>query len=235
MSLAIPLPVLHASDSAFSYTCNACSRCCYDKRIIVNPYELARLARNRGISTTEVIAQFTEDGGTALTVKPNGACIFLGRNGCTVHADRPLVCRLYPLGRVVQPDGSETYVEFEPHPDTAGVYGQESTIGAYVESQGAGPYITAADRYYALLVKLMQAFGTLTGKSSIDASTDHTALEVESARFVDADLAVRAECERTGESFPHDVEALVERHLLLLERWLDTVQFANTAIPNLAP
>ncbi len=222
--MAAQLPVLHARDTAFSYTCGACSRCCYGKRIVVNPYELARLARHRDLSTTELIARFTVDGGTALAVRPDGGCVFLGGDGCTVHADRPLVCRLYPLGRIVQPDGGEIFVEVEPHPETAGVYGRDGTVGAYVESQGVAPYIAAGDRYYAVLVKLMSlsasADGTPAPAPSAEPAGD-AELDAESARFVDADLAVRAECQRTGEPFPADVESLVDKHIAVLERWVE--------------
>ena len=33
-------------DTRFSYRCTRCNSCCVDKRIQVNPYEIARLARN---------------------------------------------------------------------------------------------------------------------------------------------------------------------------------------------
>jgi Fe-S-cluster containining protein len=214
------LPILHNDKTAFSYTCNACSRCCYDKRILVNPYELARLARNRGISTTQFIAEFTEAGGTSLKVRADGGCAFLGGEGCTVHADRPLVCRLYPLGRVVQPDKTVTYVEVEPHPQTAGTYGAEGTVAAYVESQGTAPYIAASDRYYAVLIKLSRAFDELKDESTPTNLGDVTNLETPDAEFIDVDAAVGADCQRTGEPFPGNVEYLIDRHLQLLERWV---------------
>lgn len=200
------LPVLHARDTAFSYRCGACSQCCYDKRIQVNPYELARLARNRGMSTTDVIDRFTVDGGAALVTRPDGGCVFLGPHGCTVHADRPLVCRLYPLGRIVLPDGKEAFVESDPHPETAGVYGQDGSVGSYLDSQGVAPYVAAADRYYGVLVKLLQA------------APDDSGNDLDGAVVVDADLAVQQDFERGGPPVPADPESLMTRHLEILER-----------------
>ena len=46
-------------DSAFSYQCNACSRCCHNKAIRVGAYEILRLARRLGITTTEFIERHT--------------------------------------------------------------------------------------------------------------------------------------------------------------------------------
>ena len=214
------LPVLATDNTEFSYTCNACSRCCYDKRIMVNPYELARLARNRGVSTTEMIADFTVGGGVALKTQPNGACVFLGPAGCTVHADRPLVCRLYPLGRIVQMDGTVNYIEFEAHPQTEGAYGKDGTISQFLERQGVAPYLAASDRYYAVLIKLSRAFDELKDESTIAGLSDATNLESVGAEFIDVDAAVGAPSQLTGEPFPSNVESLIDRHLQLLERWV---------------
>jgi Fe-S-cluster containining protein len=110
-----PQETRYTRDSAFSYTCHACSRCCHDKIIQLNPYEVARLAQNRGMSTTDFLARYTERNGTALRRVEEGACVFLTAQGCGVHADRPLVCRLYPLGRKVTPEGEESFREVTPH------------------------------------------------------------------------------------------------------------------------
>lgn len=205
-----PRPVLHARTSAFSYQCRACSRCCYGRRIQVNPYELARLSRGLGITTTEVIARFTVDGGTALATRADTACTFLGPSGCTVHADRPLVCRLYPLGRVVQADGSETFVENEPHPETEGLYGQAGTVGSYLESQSVEPFIAAADRYHAVFTQLMLRS---------DEREDEPSADIDPRAFIDADLAIQTDAASRHAPSPVGVDALVEAHLALIEHW----------------
>ena len=108
-------------DSAFSYACHACNRCCRNKAIRVSPYEILRLARYLGLSTTEFIERHTEGGGTVLRTKENSDCGFLGERGCGVHPDRPLACRIYPLARWVSPDGVESFGHLTPHPKTEGV------------------------------------------------------------------------------------------------------------------
>ena len=98
-----------AREQTFGYFCHACSRCCQGKVIQVNPYEIARLARHLDVSTGAFQEKWTEGGkGTVLARTEDDACVFLGRGGCTVHGDRPLVCRLYPLGRQYFPDGTES-------------------------------------------------------------------------------------------------------------------------------
>jgi uncharacterized protein len=216
--MTTPLPVLHARASAFSYRCRACNRCCYNKRIPVNPYEIARLSRKLGCRTTEVITNFTVAGGTALAQRHDTACVFLGPNGCTVHSDRPLACRLYPLGRIVHANGSEAFVQLEPHPETEGLYGKDGTVDAYVESQGVAPYIAAADRYYSVLTRLLATDGTAPPSQS---SGDSAPEEINARVFVDADLAVQIDAAQNGDPMPRDVDALVERHLSVIKRLAD--------------
>jgi hypothetical protein len=58
--------------SLFGYTCNRCLACCRHKKIQLNPYEIARLAKNRGLSTTDFIARCTTNGGTVLRFDEEG-------------------------------------------------------------------------------------------------------------------------------------------------------------------
>jgi len=207
------LPVVRAWDTGFSYRCHACNRCCYGKRIQVNPYELVRLARNLGITTTEVIARHTA-GGTSLTARADGSCVFLGPGGCTVHADRPLVCRLYPLGLIVADDGREGFVELTPHPESEGVYGEDGTVQEYVESQGGLPYLEAAARYHAVLRRLQSASGEASAGTEDEEIPD-------AAAFLDAHLAIEWAAQRGGPPAPAEVDAVVDRHLALLDAWAE--------------
>jgi Fe-S-cluster containining protein len=96
----IPPTLSDPRAEAFGYVCHRCLKCCQHKLIQLNPYEIARLARNRGMTTSEFRSAWTMDGvGLYLAQTKSGTCVFLGGDGCTVHPDRPLVCRLYPLGR----------------------------------------------------------------------------------------------------------------------------------------
>src|SRR6476469_3884424 len=159
--MGLPSPIPLRTDwaltrvSEFSYECRGCRRCCYDKAIPVNPYEIARLAEVIGTTTTDVLARFTTTGGAILSIQADGACIFLGERGCTVHDGRPLACRLYPLGRRVTPNGEERFAEVVPHPESAGVYGvAKGTVEDWLRDQGASPYLVASQCYVAILRRM---------------------------------------------------------------------------------
>jgi uncharacterized protein len=142
-------------DTAFSYACHACKRCCQYKAIRVSPYEILRLARYLGLTTTEFIARHTEAGGTVLRTKENGDCGFLNERGCGVHPDRPLACRIYPLARWVSAGGKESFGHMTPHPQTAGVYGKAGTVQAYLDNQGLAPFFDMSERYGKLYERMV--------------------------------------------------------------------------------
>ncbi len=148
-------------ESAFSYRCNACKRCCRNKAIRVNPYEILRLARRLGLSTTDFIARHTEAGGTVLRSRDDGNCGFLGEHGCSVHSDRPLACRLYPLARWVSPEGEESFGHLAPHPHSEGVYGAAATVEAYLDQQDVAPLFAMSERYGALYARMLEALETI--------------------------------------------------------------------------
>jgi Fe-S-cluster containining protein len=205
-----------ARGEPFTYVCNRCSRCCRDKLIQVNPYEIARLARRVGLSTGAFAERYTEDGaGARLTRRDDGTCPFLGPAGCGVHADRPLVCRIYPLGRHVAADGTESWSHVAPHPQTEGVYGVDGAIGDYIAAQGALPYMQATDEYAAWLRRAWEVVGPEDAATSGGASA---------AELLDMDSVIAAHCARSGAQEPLDIEARKALHLQILAEWLDEIE-----------
>src|SRR5215216_2746671 len=177
---------------AFGYICRRCSRCCHHKDIQVNPYEIARLARQRGQTTTEFRAAWTREGsGAMLKQTEAGACVFLGENGCTVHPDRPLVCRLYPLGRHLLSDGTEWFSHIEPHPQSAGERTKRGTIAEYIDKQEAAPFLIAADAYFSWLC----AASDCLGGERVATGSEPAPEDAQSASdLMDLDAAVADHC-----------------------------------------
>jgi len=204
-----PIPAPMTADTRFSYRCTRCNSCCVDKRIQVNPYEIARLARNRGVSTAEARKTFTT-ADSALRQQEDGRCIFLGDQGCTVHADRPLVCRLFPLGRVIDAAGK---VHFVPYPDPLaahGEFGEAGVIADYLEAQGATAFIAAADAYFAFFCRANARMGAGT---PVVADPDRDLLDI------DSELA--AACAASGVAEPEDLLERMWLHISLLDQLLD--------------
>lgn len=226
MAFVSQLPDAKTRETPFSYACGRCSRCCHHKGISLNPYEVLRLARHQGLTTTEFVRRFTDAAGTQLRQRTDGACIFLSAQGCGVHADRPLVCRIYPLGRHISPEDKETFSELEPHPQTEGKYGAAGTVGDYLESQGAGPYLKAADLYLNLfremadllfeqVDRLAPTEREVVGQHCVRPE-EATAL---SPAWLDVDRAVDQYCRERGLAKPAEPWRLMELHLEALSTW----------------
>jgi len=202
----------------FGYRCRACSRCCQGKIIQVNPYEIARLAARIGMTGASFRAQCTEDGaGAHLKRDENDRCIFLNAAGCSVHEDRPLVCRLYPLGRRVAADGTEEWVHVEPHPLSEGEYHKNGSIADFLAAQGAAPYMRAADAYASWVRR------AIVRVQQLQADGGEAAGEALPPDWLDMDAAIEAHAAATGSAPPQDIEARCELHLEILYRQLDAI------------
>lgn len=206
--------------SRFSFVCNRCLSCCRDKRIQINPYEIARLAANRGMSTTAFIAGHTTAGGTALRFTAEGTCPFLCDRGCGVHPDRPLVCRLYPLGRTVSRDGADTFAQVCLEDGCRGVLSASDSIDVYLDEQGAAPFLRAADLYLRLFWDIVEALdATPAGAAGHVAGVFQDAVAHGSGWF-DMDLVIDAHCARNSEPAPRDIEDKTALHLRIVRSML---------------
>ena len=221
----------------FSYRCNGCSRCCYNKLIQLNPYEIARLARNRGMDSGEFLSAYTGAGGSVLTQQAGGACVFLRAGGCSVHPDRPLVCRLYPLGRYVERDDTETFVHIEPHPETEGEYGEDGTVADFLDQQQAAPFLAAADRYFALFNDVVALLQRRLGERPSDvpdvmANLDQPGVDGEPVAWYDIDRIVADHAAGTGAPRPSSPEDKMTTHIEALRTWASLPDEEKTHGPS---
>lgn len=198
-------------ESPYLFTCARCCRCCHAKKIQLNPYEVARLASHVGQTTTAFIRRHTVEGGTYLRFSERNACPFLSPNGCDVHADRPLVCRLYPLGRHVADTGEEWFTEIEKEASCEGARGTQATVMEYLDAQGARPFMRAADLYLRLYWRLSAA--ALPAENGVNGVHDRA------CPWTDLDAAVRAFCRETGKPVPDSLEKRMALHIRAIETW----------------
>lgn len=99
--------------------CAGCSQCCRGmaNTIILDPYDVFWLKKQTGKNMQELMVDIVELNMVDGVVLPNikmlpdtDACYFLDSNGrCSIHAARPGVCRLFPLGRYYE-NGDFCYI-----------------------------------------------------------------------------------------------------------------------------
>lgn len=95
--------------------CTGCSACCVhmEQLIVLDPYDVYRM---REIPLDTLMREHIElmvDRGVILPAlkmdAETGSCSFLNKQGrCNIHAIRPGICRLFPMGRVYE-DGTFHY------------------------------------------------------------------------------------------------------------------------------
>jgi Fe-S-cluster containining protein len=99
-------------DHRFQFGCHpgvSCfNTCCADVNIFLSPYDVLRLKKRLGITSTEFLEKYTllpvqEDMKTPVVLlrmkdEAGKPCPFLTTEGCGVYSDRPWPCRMYPLG-----------------------------------------------------------------------------------------------------------------------------------------
>lgn len=158
-----PLDVLHL-------TCVRGGGCCHAKQIAVTPWEIARLARATGLSAAQARDDLTTAGGTRLLTdgpddgRGHAACRLLGAQGCSVHADRPLACRLFPLGRNLS-EGRAVYHMPAQHrcadlcPEVLAQ--PRRRVGEWLQQQDVADGEVAHDAYGRLVCALLSHAGQL--------------------------------------------------------------------------
>ncbi len=117
-------PRMKASD-VFKFRCHpgiSCyNKCCNDVNIFLTPYDIIRLKRRLGISSSEFLAKYA-----ILPIEENLKhpvvmlkmdektldCPFVGEKGCSVYEDRPWSCRMFPVGSASPDEKSEEKEEF---------------------------------------------------------------------------------------------------------------------------
>lgn len=107
--------------------CRGCSACCHGmgRSVVLDPFDVYRLLQ--GMETIQeyeipdfnallaVVELNVADGIILPNVKMNGndeSCVFLSEEGrCKIHAHRPGICRIFPLGRYYTEGGFQYFLQ----------------------------------------------------------------------------------------------------------------------------
>jgi len=158
-------------DHRFSFRCHpglpCFNKCCGDVNIVLTPYDVLRLRRRLGLSSTELITRHTvrpftkeqqlpvvllklEDG------KPGKPCSFVGEQGCMVYEDRPWACRMYPLGTAEpqNPNPEDHAFHFLLREDLCKGHGQgrDWSVREWISDQGIEEYDMMCSSFKELML-----------------------------------------------------------------------------------
>lgn len=195
---------------------------------MAGPHEILGMSRLLGIATTEFLALYTDNAGTTLRAEPDGRCVFVGESGCRVHPRRPLVCRLYPLGRMTDEKGAELFAAFPKQDDCEADFASDGTIDAFVKSQGVEPYLEWSRRYGELYRRMMGLLELLGVDGEVEAGQaggqkkEPDREPLSSWQDVDASLAEYCAAKRL--EVPEGIEEAIGLHIQAMKEWLDGLE-----------
>ncbi len=220
-------------------TCTRSGACCHNKAIFLNPWELARLARAKGLPSCEFRNRFTL-GGIRLRMgeAPRAPCSqYDPESGCTVYPGRPLACRLFPLGRQRQGEAvsylhrGKAFPCLAECPEVSGL--PPLSVAEFLAAQRTGPGEAAQDAYVQLTLDLSEGALALLLEGGLAAAGDRETLprwrrlgalsEAERAAALPADfldLLTVPDLEAADEGDPAE---FIGRHLALIQAREDSL------------
>ena len=106
--------------------CNGCSDCCHDvgDLVVLTPFDIYEMTKFLDVSFDELLGdkiQLRENNKILLPYlkmkHEDKHCSFLNKEGrCMIHAKRPNICRLFPLGRVYKGDDFKYFLQINNCP-----------------------------------------------------------------------------------------------------------------------
>ncbi len=157
-------------DDPFTFACRpgiSCfNRCCSDVNIFLSPYDVLRLKSRLGITSGEFLERYTLVPVQKAMRTPvvllrmneddHRKCPFVTEAGCSVYADRPWPCRMYPVGLAAQRDtadgwrGEHFYFLLRERGCKGFEESRDWTVREWLADQGVDPYEEWGDAWKEL-------------------------------------------------------------------------------------
>ena len=156
--------------------------CCRNIDITLTPYDILRLKKHLGLTSSEFLAKYTYPfefaknsiaGVKMLPVEGGTECQFMTEEGCSVYEDRPTSCRYYPVGLLSTRRADEnfdrtSYALVQEDHCKGHLEEREISIRDYRKEQGLDEYDDEGRAWRQLILKMKSAgpaIGTLSKKS----------------------------------------------------------------------
>ncbi len=176
-------PVELTLDSEIQFNCHkgiSCfNACCKNIDITLMPYDILRLKRRAGLTSSQWVARHTlpypmdahEMPGLKMATKPGSTeCVLLEESGCGVYEDRPTACRYYALGamgvrRAASAQVEDIYFAVKESHCKGHDEPRRLTVGQYRQEQGIEKY-DAMNREWRDIILKKRSSGPTVGKPS---------------------------------------------------------------------
>ncbi len=238
-----------SGDAVIQFRCHkdidCFNACCMNIDIMLTPYDIIRLKKRLGITSTEFLRQYTEpfefgkNSVAGVKYKPKegtNACQFVTDEGCSVYEDRPTACRYYPIGLLSTRRQDENFdrasyaLVTEDH--CHGHFEERKlTIDEYREEQGLEEYDELGRPWRQLILKVKSA-GPAIGNMSKTSLRFFFMASYDMDRFREF---VRSEGFNTTYDVDREtMDKILDDDLALLEfgdRMIRQIMYAEESIP----
>lgn len=208
--------VLHLSQK-LPLTCTRKGTCCHGNQVLLNPWEINRLAFEKQISAREFRDLYCDWNGILL--KFNGEKDHRGKSscsqyienfGCSLHEGRPLACRLFPIGRQIQNETIQYIFQGETFPCLNGCPEvnelPQQSVEDYLNGQQTSLFEQAQDEYLEVMQNIADISLMLLLDTGLAAS---------------GDTRTRIEWRKMGAETPTQIAQRIG------EKWLDLLTLPN--------
>lgn len=144
------------------------THCCRDVNIFLTPYDALRLRRATGLGSAEFLASHTihylaganHIPVVQLKMDPETLyCKLVSEDGCTVYADRPWACRMYPLDLA---PGTGVYQLIVGKERCLGLLENASMeVDEWLANQGVDPYVAMEQLFQGVMPESFQRGRTM--------------------------------------------------------------------------
>jgi len=208
--------VLHLSQK-LPLTCTRKGTCCHGNQVLLNPWELHRLAFEKQISAREFRDLYCDSNGILLKFdgekdqRGKSACSqYIANFGCSLHQGRPLACRLFPIGRQIQNETVQFIFQGETFPCLNGCPEvselPQLTVESYLNGQQTSLFEQAQDEY----LEVMQNIADIA-----------LMLLLDTGLTTSGDTQTRNEWRKMAAETPTQIAEIIG------ERWLDLLTLPN--------
>ena len=175
--------------SVLPLTCTRVGTCCHGNQVLLNPFELFYIAKEKQITPREFRDLYCDLGGIRLhfngkeDTRGKKACSqYVDNFGCSVHLGRPLACRLFPIGRQVQNNEVQYIHQGETFPCLNGcaevINLPQLSVGDYLSGQITDQHEQAQDAYLEVMQNLADIAFELLLDSRLSESGDTKTLRL---------------------------------------------------------
>lgn len=174
--------VLHLSHK-LPLTCTRKGTCCHGNQVLLNPWEMHRLAFEKQISAREFRDLYCDWNGILLKFngekdhREKSSCSqYIANFGCSLHQGRPLACRLFPIGRQIQNESIQYIFQGETFPCLNGCPEvnelPQQSVEDYLNGQQTSLFEQAQDEYLEVMQNIADISLMLLLDTGLAASGD---------------------------------------------------------------